>query len=512
MRFLLPDGHDQLESLKHAIVAQGQFVYAGPRQFDEHIFDTADFALFRRGQACCLRESLAQGELSLVGIDALGRPQTQTPPLQQAWPQPAVPAMFSAQQWPAGEVREQVLSLVGATPLVRQGRLRTVRQIYASPDQPALPVLWLDRAVVLDASSNEVRERFLSVSYLRGAAPDAEFERLHRHLLSAFALRPLMQGMYSRCLRVSGRLLHLYQARCFRSLASAETYAQLLERFTGNQLALLQYWRDVAAEGVDPRGVHQMRVAIRRIRSALRTSRDYLEAGTYDQLQAELRWLGQRLGAVRELDVLMGWLQTEPFSDQAGDMAAYWEADLRLLREQAQRTLASALAGERVAGLEERLTAALTQDARLAKKSRTHAPGKIATRIIRKTVKQTAQATRELDGDCPPEALHALRIEYKRLRYTLDFLASAGGAEPRQLRKTCKKVQKILGRHQDLHDRAERIRRYAGSPAAMAHGQEFVFFLGGLFQSQMQAMQACREAFFASREHFLTQLQDALSD
>ena len=55
--------------------------------------------------------------------------------------------------------------------------------------------------------------------------------------------------------------------------------------------------------GVDP-GVHQARVATRRIRSDLRTFRSLLEPRWRDELRGELGWLGRELGGVRDCDVL----------------------------------------------------------------------------------------------------------------------------------------------------------------------------------------------------------------
>ena len=56
--------------------------------------------------------------------------------------------------------------------------------------------------------------------------------------------------------------------------------------------------------GEDPEGVHQARVATRCWRSHLRTFGSMLERDWRDELRAELRWLGDELGAVRDLDVL----------------------------------------------------------------------------------------------------------------------------------------------------------------------------------------------------------------
>ena len=57
-----------------------------------------------------------------------------------------------------------------------------------------------------------------------------------------------------------------------------------------------------AREGQDPVHVHQMRVATRRIRAALRLFGDVLPADA-SSLNDELNWIAGQLGAARDLDV-----------------------------------------------------------------------------------------------------------------------------------------------------------------------------------------------------------------
>jgi len=57
--------------------------------------------------------------------------------------------------------------------------------------------------------------------------------------------------------------------------------------------------------GDDPEAVHSARVATRRLRSDLRTFRPILDAPWSEALRAELRWLGELLGRVRDADVLL---------------------------------------------------------------------------------------------------------------------------------------------------------------------------------------------------------------
>ena len=62
--------------------------------------------------------------------------------------------------------------------------------------------------------------------------------------------------------------------------------------------------------GEDPEGVHQARVATRRLRSHLRTFRKLLEPEWAEPLRDELGWLGDELGGVRDADVLLDRLKS----------------------------------------------------------------------------------------------------------------------------------------------------------------------------------------------------------
>src|SRR3954463_11355460 len=105
--------------------------------------------------------------------------------------------------------------------------------------------------------------------------------------------------------------------------------------------ALLEY-EAVAREGADPEGVHQMRVAVRRIRAALKAS----DEPQLDEVQDELRWLrgGVRRipdpdvppGRIRDLDVLLGHLRAQA-ADLSEDERAAAERLLSGLVEERRR-------------------------------------------------------------------------------------------------------------------------------------------------------------------------------
>ena len=90
-----------------------------------------------------------------------------------------------------------------------------------------------------------------------------------------------------------------------RGRSSSSTEAVIRWTFASSTQRLMAHEAAVRM-GVDAEGVHQARVAVRRLRSASRTYRSMLDPGWRDELRRELGWLGGALGAVRDLDVLDG--------------------------------------------------------------------------------------------------------------------------------------------------------------------------------------------------------------
>src|SRR4051794_36738251 len=110
--------------------------------------------------------------------------------------------------------------------------------------------------------------------------------------------------------------------------------------------AALRHWLDnepAAIAGRQPEGVHQTRVALRRLRSALALFEDALTPDALERWDGELRWLLGTLGPARDLDVLAGDL-LPPLLEACGEDAA-----LLAFREAAEAARGRAQGGGRAA-------------------------------------------------------------------------------------------------------------------------------------------------------------------
>ena len=222
--------------------------------------------------------------------------------------------------------------------------------------------------------------------------------------------------------------------------------------------ALLAY-EPGTRSGADPEDLHQMRVALRRMRSVLKLSGRLVGDGA-EPVRAELGWLGQSLGEVRDHDVLIGHVREVI-------------ADFEVRDQPAGRRLVSLFVTERAAA-KRRLTRALSsarystllQEVSLLTRG---APASTAAEErhdlvagLAKPHRKLSKAVRALPADPPDDDLHALRIHGKKLRYAAELAqTSAKKKRAKRIKKLIKATrdfQTVLGDHQDAVIAAERMR------------------------------------------------------
>lgn len=165
----------------------------------------------------------------------------------------------------------------------------------------------------------------------------------------------------------------------------------------------------------DEESVHDMRVAVRRLRAALSAFRPALGDRRFG-FEDDLRWLQDELGAVRDWDVF-----------RAGAIGPLRSADEGLaLVDEASRTTRGEAYEELCAALDSSRCTALWLDLTRGLRDVERGPGfetpvrKFAKRQLRRRAKKLRKRGRhimELDA----AALHRLRIATKKLRYAAEF-------------------------------------------------------------------------------------------
>ncbi|MEO3872827.1 CYTH and CHAD domain-containing protein [Nonomuraea sp. B12E4] len=235
--------------------------------------------------------------------------------------------------------------------------------------------------------------------------------------------------------------------------AAGRTAGEVLVAYLRRQRdQLLTYDPLVRLADHDDDSVHKMRVAVRRTRSLLRTHARLLDRDRAGALDAELKWLADTLGDVRDLEVL-----TARFDRRLADRPAGLGADPRWLEQlsarerEARQTLKSALSTPRYFALLTDLDGFVSAPPftpRARRRARRLSP-RLVVKSWRKVLDKYARAERLPEGTERESALHSTRKAAKRARYTAEATTPALGKPAAKLARRAEDLQEALGRYQD---------------------------------------------------------------
>jgi CHAD domain-containing protein len=243
-----------------------------------------------------------------------------------------------------------------------------------------------------------------------------------------------------------------------------------------------------------PDSVHQMRVAARRLRSALKTFGPLVDDVWAKSLREELKWVADSLGAARDNEVLLARLLSAldqlPPQDVLGTARQRIEAEVGGDLAAARQHSVEVLSTERYLALVDRLVDAAWDPMTTGL---AEAPAGEALRDC------VGLAWKRLDRDAgrlrrtvaTDEDWHQTRISAKQVRYAAEAVVPVFGKDAKSLAQRAEEVQELLGEHQDAAIAATVLRRLATAPRAGASG----FTLGLLYAAQERAIESTRDAF-----------------
>ena len=296
-------------------------------------------------------------------------------------------------------------------------------------------------------------------------------------------------------------VLKAQRTRLKHNMSGHDAFSQIvwecLSQMQGNQ--------DMVLNGTDPEGVHQMRVALRRLRSAFSVFRILIDQQSCAPLQSDIRWISEVLGTARDLDVfitetlppLRQHLHAHPGLQQLREKAesarlqAYAEVRTALASQHYQRlqlTLADWLVNNRWHGADAPETSALD----------------IAHRMLAKRYKQL-QRHGECLREMRPEERHAARIAAKRLRYAAEFFDSLyPDAKTTDFLRALAALQDILGELNDIAVTEHLILTLTGNRPGKALDATLHLFAGWNASNAMHRLASMEKAWrrFARQKPF----------
>jgi CHAD domain-containing protein len=224
--------------------------------------------------------------------------------------------------------------------------------------------------------------------------------------------------------------------------------------------------------------VHQLRVATRRLRSVLRSARPLLDREWTDSIRDELRWLGDALGTVRDLDVLIEYVEHAAADLPSGDHRALSSvvSGLAGVRGERRAKLVEQLSTPRYSAVLDVLESPQLVDSKAT-----------VADLAAAEFERARKAARRTETD---EELHKLRVRVKRARYAAELAERAVGKPAAAFVKAAKRFQDVAGEHQDAVVAERRLRELAEQTG---RGRA-LFVLGQLVERQRARRSAARAA------------------
>ena len=236
-------------------------------------------------------------------------------------------------------------------------------------------------------------------------------------------------------IRIAGLLRRMPIARASSKVLRA-TLQDLLEKVPD------------ARSGDPDKGIHDLRVAVKRFREALRLFRPVLRKKTFRRHREWIEDLNDALGEVRDRDVAMAELRklTAGLAEPPGSVARL-RARLESERLVSVAALAAMLDRLQLEGVPAQLAASIESIEQPA------ASGRPTDEFARERVRERLLGVRArwaaARREATPESLHRARIGNKRLRYAIEPFSRMLGKEVRRLYRRASRFHDVLG---DLHD------------------------------------------------------------
>ena len=497
-------------------------------------FDTFDWRLYRAGLTLEYVAAPRGGELRLSGASPANAANAPgTTPAAAVGAAPAADTVQRAPGWqasrphplrdlPYGSIATSISGVVAPRALLPEVTITGTTATYRllNEDGKTVARLLIENPALATGERQPLPPR-LTITEVRGYLTQAR--RAARIVASIPGVRPITQPLLADALHAVGRYPGDYSnkvatqitARMPAAEAAATILLRLLDTVEANVPGVL---RDIATEFL-----HDLRVAVRRTRSALKLFGDALTApavakgsaltgGELARFTAEFKWVGDLTTPTRDLDVHL-----LDFEDTARSLTAAKPDDLEPFRAYLTqrrvrefRALARGLRSPRFVTLtrdwRERLTTiresanrttGTTGRSGSSRRAAGETTGTLAADRTRLAFAKVAKRGAAITPVSPADNLHDLRKRCKELRYALEFFAPLYPADSYgAVLGDLKRLQDCLGEFQDTEVQIDEIRALAVSMLAANEAPAVTLLAMGEVTASLAARQlAAREDF-----------------
>ena len=425
---------------------------SGAITHEDRYLDTEDWLLHRAGLQLRLRR---EGDTVTLQAKTLARPGAEM--LERTeWQQPAPeedPPWHQIPHGPVAGLLQPLASLHVLSRLRVRANVAADREIFR----------WMRQDQLLGSVSLDRLPHYRELEIeLMENAPDALGDA-RAAIEGSLGVHPSSETKLDAALEAEGiHVPTLDEARFVYS--DGDTLGDVARKNIGRQLARM-LWNEAGSRlGIDPEYVHDMRVATRRLRTALRVLDGALRAPTRARLGRELRWIGRALGRVRDCDVELMTVarMTKDATSAERAALAVFRNEIEIRRARRRADLIARLDSPRFAALraEARPWIQMRPDTRLKKGAQ--APAYIVgPRIVAEWDRRMLDACDEARRRPTAANVHQLRIAIKRVRYAVEYFSDLEGPGAGRRAKRLGRLQNMLGARQDAAVLLERMKRYA---------------------------------------------------
>jgi CHAD domain-containing protein len=455
--------------------------------------DTFDWRLFRAGLTLELLSGRGTSELVLTGRDG----ELVATELTAAPNRPPGPNLI--EDLPVGPLRERLAPVIGVRALLPVTKATSVRSEFRAlnSDEKTVAVLALDQMSVASPRHGQPPAR-LAVIALRGY--QAQAAKLADLLENSDQVAPAAQSPFEAALAAAGRRPGDYTSKVdvplSEEMPAVLAVATVLLRLFG----AVEVNLSGTISDIDTEFLHDLRVAVRRTRSVLKTAQSVLPASFVTRYQPEFKWLGDLTTPTRDLDVyLLGYpaMAARLVAATPHELTPF-RLHLERQRAVAHRQLTQGLRSARFKSLASLWRHDLDQ--LLASPGRKPLVGPFAARRTGRKHQQVLAEGAAIGPASPAQDLHDLRKRCKELRYLLEVFASLHDpAQQWRAVNELKSLQDCLGEFQDTEVQVTELRAFATQMMAAASAPAETLLAMGEIATALAVRQAKARAEFAGR-------------
>lgn len=255
-----------------------------------------------------------------------------------------------------------------------------------------------------------------------------------------------------RCVRSSGDRMLSYSTKAQCNCGGDAVLWDSMSELHGRLISILRLNIDGVVNEYDPEFLHDFRVSVRRLRSAMSIIKGAFTKELEDRFRGRFSYLGELTGRARDMDVYLGEIDgyeaylPDSLKDGLNSVKEHFAA----IRRSEYDKLKEYITSDEFDDLLSAWQKATSTRAEIGRKGFVRAD-KAAAKAIKKSFMLTDRLTASLFSGEGIQDIHSVRIAFKKLRYCIEFFTEhIGASRTENVLAELRNLQNCLGRYNDL--------------------------------------------------------------